>query len=119
MPDEVMDGAAGGTDSSMQTALRGIQMFGNAVEREVRVAQVVGYMGTDPLAQGASRGLQGAAAALLVDRQIDDLGNRFGQHVRTLGSYRGELFDEPPGDAEYEPAHAGRSRKRPDRDVPD
>src|SRR5882724_1797037 len=113
MPDQIVNGAAGGADGAMQAALRGIQVFRNAVERQVRIAQMVRDVGTNAIAQRAPLGFGIAPPHLLVDGEIDDLGDRFCEHVRPLGMNGTELFDDPAGDPEHEPADTCGTGKRP------
>src|SRR5262249_27627170 len=106
---EIVYGAAGGTDGAMQAALRRIEVFGDAVEGEVRIAQVIGDIGADAVPECAARGLAVPAPHLLLDGEVDDLRDRFRQYVGTLGVDGSELFHDPTRDAEHEPANSCRA----------
>src|SRR3569833_1262445 len=84
VPDEIVNGAARGADRTMEAALRGIQVFGNTVERQVRIAQVIGDISPDTIAQCAASRLLRSPSHLLVDRQVDDLGDGFREHGGAL-----------------------------------
>src|SRR5689334_13735544 len=81
MPDQIVYGAAGSPDSPMQAALRGVEVFGDAVEREMRIAQVIGHVGTDAVTQSAAGGLNVPPSHLLLDGQIDHLRDRCRQNI--------------------------------------
>ncbi len=77
--------------------------------REVRIAEVVRDVGADAITECAAGRLLTAPSHLLVDGQVDDLGDGFGEHIGALGVDGGQLFDQPAGNSKHEPADTRRA----------
>src|SRR4030088_2166574 len=74
-------------------------------------------VGANAVTQGARLGLGISAPRLLMNGEIDDLGDGFGEDVLPFRVERGELVADPAGDPKHKPADARGAGKRPDSEL--